>query len=330
MSNQLNPQFETMFLLYLCPWDEEEKKLVIEELENFGIDGQDFYNRNYRLAEQYYHTFEKHSVASPGAALMQEMDNALLVAVCIGVFQENPDWFSDIDKISDESAQAAVSRSLTSEYGDNGGDIISALDAMGLTDRAKWQMIVLHQRAGQQLRLIASAVKENLPAFEKAYAKIENELGALLQHFDKCLAQPQKMGLLRLPEQMNPNTVIIPTMALPVSIAMTEDVCFYGLLNYKLSAGGSELTKDELLIGAKALSEKSKLEILLCLKESSRYNLEIAELVGLTPATVSHHMNALLASGFVELEKKDGKVYYRLAVDGVKRYLVGVKHFLLS
>lgn len=329
MSVQLNAQYETMSLLCLCPWGENVKNELIAEIDKLGIDGHEFYNRNYRLVENYYHTFEKHIVTSPGVTLLHEMDETMF-AVCAGVFQQNPDWCSNIDNISDDAAQAAVDRILLSEYGDAGGDLITALDALALTDRAKWQMIMLHQRAGQQLRLIAVAVAENLPAFEKACSKIENELNTLLQHFEQCLAKPQKTGLLRLPEQIDPNTVVIPTMALPVSIVLIEDVCFYGLLNYKLSAGGPELTKDELLMGAKALSEKSKMEILLCLKGSSRYNLEIAELVGLTPATVSHHMNALLTSGFVELEKRDGKVYYRLAVEGIKRYLASVKHLLLS
>ena len=329
MSAQLNAQFETLFLLCLCPWGENDKRELIAEIDKLGIDGQEFYNRNYRLVEQYYHAFEKHKAASAGAVLMHEMEDAAF-AVCASVFGQHPDWFSDIGNISDDAAQTAVREALMSEYGDGGQDLITVLDAMDLTDHAKWQLIVFHQRAGQQLRLIASTVTENIPAFEKAYAKIENELNTLLQHFDQCLAQPQKTGLLRLPEQINPETVSIPTMAIPVSIMLIEDICFYGLLNYKLSAGSAELTKDELLMGSKALSEKSKVEILLCLKESSRYNLEIAELVGLTAATVSHHMNVLLASGFVELEKKDGKVYYRLAADGLKRYLAGVKHLLLS
>jgi len=329
MSVQLNAHFETMSLLCLCPWDEEAKNELITEIDKLGIDGQEFYNRNYRLLEQYYHAFEKHRIASAGAALMHKMEDALFV-VCTSVFWQNPDWFSDTDKISDDAAQSAVRETLMSECGDSGGDLITALDAMELTDCAKWQLTVFHQKAGQQLRLIASAVAENLPAYEKAYAKIESKISTLLQQFKQCLAQPQKTGFLRLPEQINPDTAIIPTMALPVSVMLIEDVCFYGLLSYKLSAGSAELTKDELLMGSKALSEKSKVEILLCLKKSSRYNLEIADLVGLTPATVSHHMNVLLVSGFVELEKKDGKVYYRLAEDGLKRYLAGVKHLLLS
>jgi len=329
MSVQLNAQFETMFLLCLCPWSEEKKKLVIDELDKFGIDGEDFYKRNYRLAEQYYHAFEKHCVTSRGTAFMQEIEETLFT-VYISIFQQNPDWFFDTGKISDEAAQAAVKRILVSEYGDHDENLITMLDTLALTDREKWQLIVMHQNAGQQLQLIASTIAENLSAFEKAYAKIENEMGILFKHFEQSLLQPQKTGLMRLPEQISPNTVIIPSMALPISIVLTEDVCIYGLLNYKLSAGGDQLSRAELLMGAKALSEKSKVEILLCLKESSRYNLEIAELVGLTPATVSHHMNALLASGFVELEKKDGKVYYKLTRDGIKRYLASVKHLFLG
>ena len=40
--------------------------------------------------------------------------------------------------------------------------------------------------------------------------------------------------------------------------------------------------------------------------------LEIAEELRLTPATASHHMGLLLSNQFVAVEKKDGKVYYRL------------------
>lgn len=257
MTVQLNAHFETMFLLHLCPWGEDDKNELIAEIDGLGIDGHEFYSRNYRLVENYYHTFEKSSVASPGATLMHEMESTPVI-VCANVFQQNPDWLSEMDMISDDAAQAAVIEMLISEHGETGGDIITALDAMELNDREKWQLIVLHERAGQQLRLIASAVAENLPAYEKACVKIQNELNALLQHFEQHLAQPQKTELLHLPEQMNPNTVVIPTMAVPVSIILMEDVCFYGLLSYKLSAGGEALTKDELLMGAKALSEKKQ------------------------------------------------------------------------
>ena len=49
----------------------------------------------------------------------------------------------------------------------------------------------------------------------------------------------------------------------------------------------------------KAFGDKSKFEILYSLKESPKYNLEIAEQLHLTAATMSHHVNILLSQGLV-------------------------------
>ena len=65
----------------------------------------------------------------------------------------------------------------------------------------------------------------------------------------------------------------------------------------------------------------------MLLKGTGKYNLEIAEELRLTPATASHHMGLLLSNQFVAVEKKDGKVYYRLnreTIEEMIRYLEGV------
>ena len=79
----------------------------------------------------------------------------------------------------------------------------------------------------------------------------------------------------------------------------------------------------------KALSDKSKLDILCALKTSNKYNLELAEEMGLSPSTTSHHMTALLTCGFVMVEKKDGKVYYVLQRQEIEKFIAGLKRFLL-
>lgn len=333
MTKKLDPLFETMFLLCICPWGDAEKTEMIKELEQIGVDGQDFYHRNFRIIERYYQTFYKHMKPSAGYDLLHEMES-IVMAVCGVVFLQNPDWLADKDAITDEAAQTAIIKAIQSEDQsdeiDKGNGLIESLEAAGLSDSAKWQMIVFVERAGHYLRLISKAISENIPAFEIAYKKVESEANVLLKSFNERAKAPHKTGLMRLPNQINSDTVIIPTLAIPISVLMLEDTCFYGLLSNKMPAGDSELSKDDLLICAKALSEKSKMEILLGLKSSSRYNLEIAELVNLAPATVSHHMNALLASGFVEFEKRDGKVYYKLAEEGIKNYLTAIKKMFLS
>ena len=45
----------------------------------------------------------------------------------------------------------------------------------------------------------------------------------------------------------------------------------------------------------------------------NKFNLELAEELDLTADTVSHHMNELLTNKLVDIEKKEGRVYYTLS-----------------
>ena len=48
---------------------------------------------------------------------------------------------------------------------------------------------------------------------------------------------------------------------------------------------------------------------------------EIPEELRFTPATASHHMGILLSSHFVEVEKREGRVYYHLNQDTVREMI---------
>lgn len=60
----------------------------------------------------------------------------------------------------------------------------------------------------------------------------------------------------------------------------------------------------------KLLADKSKFEILSYIRDQEAYGSELAKHLNLTTATVSHHMNALLLAGLVEVKREDKRVYY--------------------
>lgn len=74
-----------------------------------------------------------------------------------------------------------------------------------------------------------------------------------------------------------------------------------------------------LLKSLKALSDKSKYDILLFVKEKPSYGSEIAKQFSLTTATVSHHMNKLLGLGLISVEQRDGKVYYQTDREAMRK-----------
>jgi len=72
----------------------------------------------------------------------------------------------------------------------------------------------------------------------------------------------------------------------------------------------------EFLAVTKALSDESRVRVLLFLREGELCLCQIVEMLGLAPSTVSKHMAILYQAGLVETRKKGRWVYYRLAGEG--------------
>lgn len=315
-------------MLLNTPWEAENKAIILKELNAMGIEGAAFYDRHYRIVEKYYAAFQKRRVESPGTELFAGADEFVL-SVYVGLLRRNPGWFTEIASVPNHLVSDAVSQVIMRELKGQ-TDIIAGLDTLGLSDQSKWQIILLLQKSKRQMQAVIQAILDNIPAFEEARSEIEGDLTGLFLQFENALRRPNREGLPQLPPKLPPSVSIVPTLALPFAVLVMEGVCFYGLLTNTLSRSAKgELSKEEILICAKALSEKSKLDILLCLRDTNLYNLEIADRVGLTPATVSHHMQVLLSAGFVHADKKQGKVFYRLSPTGIRRFLAGSRQLLL-
>lgn len=329
MDYRVNPYFETLFLLANKDWDEQSERQAVEVLDGFGIEGAAFYQANFQVIERYYTAFRKRIVPSAGVKLFDGCDEATLLAYA-AVFLRHPEWFDPVVEIDDEAALRTVEEVFNEGTEGSGESVVDVLESGDFSDRAKWQIMALFQQPKQRIELVAQAVRDNLPAFEHAYAKVKSEADILLDRFEMRSKEERPTGFMKLSRKIDAETEIVPILAEPLMVCIAEGMCLYGLLVDRLTNEEEPgFTKAELLIGAKALSDSSKISILLALKEGSLYNLEIAEQVALTPATTSHHMNNLLAAGFVGIEKRDGKVYYHLAEDGIERFLKGAGDLLV-
>lgn len=319
MKYQLNPNVETFLLLLNPNWGREQKKEAIKQLDELGMNGIAFYAANFSVVEQYYAAFASQMVRIDESAIFEDMcDELVLLLLAILVLQ--PEWLNDFDTVSDEDARALVREGII-DFLEGEEEIFNALEASGFSDQTKWQMTVLLQQPKQKLRLVFDAVNTNLAAYEYAYAKLEPEITLLLTQLDKQLRKGNLSAVVHKTLAFNPKTQIIPSMAVSLGLMAFGEFTVYGLLTNRLFVGQDKgLTDTEAILVAKALSDPSKLEILLALKKDELYNLEIARAIGLTPATTSHHMNMLLSANLVEVSKKDGKVYYRLSAEGLKRY----------
>ncbi len=74
----------------------------------------------------------------------------------------------------------------------------------------------------------------------------------------------------------------------------------------------------EFLSISKALGDESRVRALLSVKDGELCLCQIIEVLGLSPATVSKHMNILHQAGLVQ-RRKDGKWHFYRLADGNDR-----------
>lgn len=89
-----------------------------------------------------------------------------------------------------------------------------------------------------------------------------------------------------------------------------------------------EFTREQLQEHLKCLADPTKLSILMILKEKPTYQTDLARQLGLTTATISHHVNQLLVNGFVKHRLEEKKVYYEYQKDMVQYTCMQVEKLL--
>lgn len=319
MRYQLNPSFETLFLLLDPHWGKEQKRVVVEKLDELGINGVAFYAANFSIIEKYYTVFASQMVQTEGNELFKDMSDVVTLSFLV-ILDSEPTWLNKLDVISDKEIYTLISKTI-SETLECEGDIIDALQVSGISDKAKWQITALLQQPRQRLKMVFDAINANIPAFEYASAELESDISSLLEQLEEQLDTGNLFDAINQSIKVNPGARIIPSLAQPVGLIVSHTFCVFGLLVNKVYSGqDTELSSAEAVLCAKALSDASRVQILLALKDKELYNLEIAKALGITPATTSHHMSTLLSANLVIASLKDGKAYYCLNDEGIRRY----------
>lgn len=122
---------------------------------------------------------------------------------------------------------------------------------------------------------------------------------------------------------MDPKTLADQTVNIHVSLLEFVGSWYVGPLNELLSGWvflgayterivGMEAVKDSLQKFFKILSDGKRMDIVELLAGRPWFVNELAEELSLTPATISHHLSALLALGIATCERDEHRVYYSL------------------
>ncbi len=211
-------------------------------------------------------------------------------------------------------------------------DVISCLMKMDIQDEEKWKLQKIffdRKKHWEKVLALLNCAIDFLKGFEEEYQWI---LEGFFNYWEKTLkgqsimAYAKEMreidigesplGFRLYPSIMKPNVIAFHAEMEEDGTYLTPDCVRVGILfDEDFDIGSSDKKKEEgyanyALQVLKLIGDKSKFEILTFIRDEAAYGSELAKRLNLTTATVSHHMNALLSAGLVEIKRMDTRVYY--------------------
>lgn len=339
IKKELDPVYEIMNLIYLTH-HEDWKEEVIKALYKYGLEGQSFFEKHYKIVEKYLKVFKQYKITTSQEAYFfnEENEDFLLLILTFAAEHRKymngnilPDAmelrsFLAFYMTDDDDCAALADLSDMPNLPDE-KSMIEFLETADIKNSDKWYMLELLRTPDQWLEKIFDMINVNMPAFEKAVAAVSKPLSML---FEKSSAYHDS-EFLKIADAYTEDIMVYTSLVTPLIQVVLYSCGYQGILNEHLDTNSlhRDNSKETLIRQMKCLADKSKLDILCELKKSSKYNLELSEALKLSPSTMSHHMGVLLSSGFVTVEKKEGRVYYCIQEKVIRRFLAGLEQLIL-
>ncbi|GAA0121953.1 MAG: winged helix-turn-helix transcriptional regulator [Clostridium argentinense] len=337
--DKLNPICEIFGLIYMSQNYDEVTNLLIKELNNSGINGELFFKKNLKIFDKYIKTFNKYKVVNESEVFFFDEDDTAIFLVIAFTLINNEDLINSIDNMTNEEIKAIIldvyneqfEQETTIDSISTLNNIIEFIKELDLKEDTKWKLMIILNDPKKYYKSLIKTIEDNRNAYREAYKAVEKSLSKLISNYIKYVNSDKCEVLNNVIKNHDSKINIIPTLSFGTSLFEFKNTYFVGVL-YEITYNeyvNSMGNKGELILKLKALSDKSKLEIISLLKTEPKYSLEIAEALDLTPATVSYHMGSLLECGMVVVEKKQGKVYYNLNKTGLKNFIDELNSALL-
>lgn len=346
---RLHPVLETLGLIYLAKNFEVVKTELLASLEEMNIEGERFYNRHLSYLVQYVRAFSEKYSTGGEESFFFSYNTEFFLAVAVAAIelfdsaqqtpqqtaQENP---QDIPLQAPQFDRDRILHILCGFFAEADADVpdsfhsmedwFEALQTSECSEDTKWKLMELFCEPVQKFQELFMIYTANRPAFDYAAKQNDASLSKLISEAPQELSEPMRHLVSELSPQ--PKECYL-TAVFPLIEWMAPGIIFQGVLADKVDLYQAHLknAQEALPQLLKLIGDKSKFDILCLLKGGGKYNLEIAQQLQLTPATASHHMGMLLSNHMVSVEKKGGKVYYRLNQETIREMLRSLEEVFL-
>ena len=326
---KLNPYFEIIGLLYdsVRPGAMEEETWK-KSVRDRGLDPEEIARKIGPVIRKYHAVFRKYRKGRDmeDFEFFFSHEEPEFVLFFQSICGAHPEWF---ERELEEDQKGEIQRIFLQEFSEEEKiteppameDMINILERAGYSGGLGWKFLLFLQSPVEKLKNLSGILKANFSAFEKAKEAVQKQLEKLMEDFQKGMEKEYLIA------KISGDVTAFPTLVCPgaeiISSNPGSTTAYIGMFVqdiYKMQEK-TRNNRKHLLPVLKALSDSSKFEILQSLLTAPKYNLEIAEELKLSPPTVSHHMSVLLENGLVDVEKREGKVYYTLSKERIREMM---------
>lgn len=127
--------------------------------------------------------------------------------------------------------------------------------------------------------------------------------------------------------------ILSPSFFYDISSLCSENdhsfIYHFGINEYD-SMTKKKMTQDDVLDAIKIVADEKRIKIIKLLNKAPRYGYELANTLGLSNSTISHHLSTLSSIGIVFSIRLENKVYYQLDKEKLQAIMEALTNSLLE
>jgi|GEM_PF-6299462 len=186
--------------------------------------------------------------------------------------------------------------------------IENGIEETPFSNNDKWLLLNLINNYEEHLDELNKTIGKYYPLMIKALAKL-NLLKSSIESTEQLFLKNDTL-LKELFGEERKEINVVPLFSSPFGTLIQGDVVFRGvLIDYYLQSDPKVKINSNLQV-LKAISDNTKFSILTSIVKESKYGAQLAKEIGLTPSTITHHLNELTLLNLTEPKPVSGKIYF--------------------
>ncbi|NLY09785.1 MAG: winged helix-turn-helix transcriptional regulator [Tissierellia bacterium] len=212
----------------------------------------------------------------------------------------------------------------TGDVNINTDDMLQLISELNFPESLKW--FALEQITNEDCRVsfIATLITAQ-EIVEKHFYLVEERYSKAVKYLENPAIQMETLEKT-LGMFIENIKEIVPLLSLEISVLSynaaglktykyqhLKDTVFLGIIIEELMdlTGHYDISDERIVDMCKALGDTLRYEIINLLTQRPYFAKELAELLGVAPSTLSHHLSILVNNGFLHMDLSDRKVYYK-------------------